>query len=54
MDANKKYTYQIERLIRRMCRFNVFLEAMVEKMPDEQLRLIDCKLHTNEQRQQNQ
>ena len=50
LDSNKKYTYQIERLIRRMCRFNVFIEAMVEKMPDNQLRLVDCRLHGNEQR----
>lgn len=54
MESNKKYMYQIERFIRYICRYNVVIDAMVEKIDDQEnegqlnaipaMRLVDCKL----------
>jgi len=34
MESNKKYMYQIERFIRYICRYNVVIDAMVERIDD--------------------
>ena len=53
LEENKKQKFQIERYIRKMCKFNVSVDAIVEKIEDENkncspvLRLIDCKLVYN-------
>ncbi len=53
LEENKKQKFQIERYIRKMCKFNVSVDAIVERIEDENkncspvLRLIDCKLVYN-------
>ena len=49
LDVNRRHTYAIERIVRRLCKFNVAVDAMVEKIRAKDgcgviLRLVDCKL----------
>lgn len=50
LDANRRHTYAIERVVRRLCKFNIAVDAMVERvaaqnsMSQVTLRLVDCKL----------
>ena len=50
LEVNRNRTYAIERHVRKMCKFNVALDAMVERLEAEDgsvLRLVDCKLVSN-------
>ena len=48
LDVNRRHTYAIERVVRRLCKFNIAVDAMVERVgpssSNATLRLVDCKL----------
>lgn len=57
MEANQKFKNQIERFLKNLCRYNVVVDAMVEKLPKQEgspvfeppsLRIVDCKLYSNQ------
>ena len=52
LEVNKKFKNQIERFLKSLCKFNTVVDAMVERVENEDraelepptLRIVDCKL----------